>query len=77
MALRSTRREALNQPPIGKALEGAVYQTETVSLFHHFNVWNSRPFGWALTTISHHPTTLLYVVVLFEPLPKLRTIPEV
>jgi hypothetical protein len=68
MALRSARREALSQPAIGKPLQCRVYPTETKSLFHHFNVWNSRPLGWTLTAISHHPTTFLFVVVLFEPL---------
>lgn len=76
MAFCSARREALSQSTIGKTLEGAVYPSETKRLFHHFNVWNSWPFRWTLTAISHHPTTFLFVVVLFEPLPKLRTIPK-
>ena len=77
MAFRSARREALSQPPIGQLLQCRVNLTETKSLFHHFNVWNSWPLGWILTAISHHPTTLLFVVVFFEPLAKLGTIPKV
>jgi hypothetical protein len=77
MALRSARIEALSHPPIGQTLQCRVNTTKTKSLFHHFNVWNSRPFGWALTAISHHPTTLLFVVVLFEPLAKLSAILKV
>lgn len=77
MAFRSARREALSQPTIGKSLKGTVYPSETKSLVHHFNVWNSRPFGWALTAISNHLTTLLFVVVLFEPLAKLSAILKV
>jgi hypothetical protein len=75
MAFGTARREALSQPTIGKPLEGTVYPLEVKSFFHHINVWNSRLFRWALTAISHHPTTFLFVVVLFEPLTKLGTIP--
>jgi hypothetical protein len=77
MTFRSARREALSQPTIGKSFKSTVYPPEAKSFFHHFNVWNSWPLGWTLTAISHHPTTFLFVVVLFEPLAKLRTIPKV
>ena len=73
MALRSARREALSQPTIGKTFKCAIYPPEAKSLFHHIDVRNSRPLGWALTAISYHPTTFLFTVVLFEPLAKLRT----
>jgi hypothetical protein len=77
MAFSSARREALGQPTIGKSFKCTVYPSETKSLFNYFDVWNSWPIRWTLTAISHHPTAFLYVVVLFEPLPKLRTIPKV
>ena len=48
MTFCSARGEVLSQPAIGKPLQCRVYPTETKSLFHHFNVWNSRPFGWRL-----------------------------
>ena len=73
MAFRSARREALSQPTIGKPFKCAIYPSETKRLFHYFDVRNSWPLGWTLTTISHHPTTFLFVVVLFEPLTKLVT----
>ena len=75
MAFRSARREALSQPPIGQPIQCRVNPTETKRLFHHFNVWNSRTFRWALTAINHHQTTFLFVVVIFKPLPKFGTIP--
>ena len=74
MALRSARREALSQPTIGKPFKCAVYPSEAKRLFHYFDVRNSWPLGWTLTAISHHPTTFLCIVVLFEPMTKLRTI---
>ncbi len=74
MAFGAARREALSQPTIGKPFKCAIYPSETKRLFHHFNVWNSWPPGWTLTARSHHPTTFLFVVVLFEPLAKLGTI---
>ena len=67
MAFSSARREALSQPTIRKPLEGAVYPSEAKGLFHHINVWYSLPLG-AFTAIGHHPTTSLFVVVLFKPL---------
>ena len=73
MAFCSTRREALSQPTIGKAFKCAIYPPEAKSLFHYFDVWNSRPLGWTLTAISYHPTTFLFAVVLFEPMTKLGT----
>jgi hypothetical protein len=73
MAFGSARRETLSQPTIRKTLEGAVYPSETKSLFHNFDVRNSWPLRWTLTARSHHPTTFLFVVVLFEPLAKLGT----
>ena len=75
MALWSARREALGQLTIRKTLEGTIYPPETKSFFHNFNIWDSWPLGWTLTAISHHPTTFLFIVVLFEPLAKLGTIP--
>ena len=74
MALRSARREALSQPTIGKPFKCAIYPSEAKRLFHYFDVRNSWPLGWTLTAISHHPTTFLCIVVLFEPMTKLRTI---
>jgi hypothetical protein len=73
MAFSSARIETLSQPTIRKTLEGAVYPSETKSLFHNFDVRNSWTLRWTLTAISHHPTTFLFVVVLFEPLAKLGT----
>ena len=77
MTFCSTRREALSQPPIGQPLQCRVYPPEAKCLFHHFNVWNSWPLRCTLTAISYRPATLLFVVVLFEPLAKLGTIPKV
>ena len=77
MTFCSARREALSQPTIGKSFKRTVYPPEAKSFFHHFNVWNSWPLGWTLTAISHHPTTLLFVVVLFESLAKFGTVPKV
>ena len=74
MAFSSARREALRQPTIWQTLEGTIYPSETKSLFNYFNVWNSWLFRWILTAISYHPTAFLFVVVLLEPLAKLRTI---
>lgn len=54
-----------------KTLQRAVYPPEAQSLFHHLYVWYSLPF-WAFAPIGHHPTTLLPIVVLFQPLAKLR-----
>ena len=34
----------LHAQVLEKMLEGAIYTSETRSLFHRFNVWNSRPF---------------------------------
>ena len=35
------------------------------------------PLGWTLTAISHHPTTFLFVVVLFEPaIPYIEVVEE-
>ena len=73
MAFGAARREALSQPTIGKSFEGTVYPPEAKSLFHYFDVWNSQPLGWTLTAISYHPTTFLFVVVIFKPLAKLGT----
>ena len=77
VAIRSARGEALCQPVIGKALEGAVYPPETESRFNNFNEWNSWPLRWTLTAISHYPTTFLFAMVLFDPLPKFGAIPKV
>ena len=77
MTFGTARRKALHQTAVGQTLERTVYPSETKCLFHNFDVWNSWPFRRTLTAISHHPTTFLFVVVLFEPLPKLRTIPKV
>ena len=74
MAFGAARREALSQPTIRKAFKCAIYPSETKRLFHYFDVRNSWPLGWTLTAISHHPTTFLCIVVLFEPMTKLRTI---
>ena len=74
MALRSARREALSQPTIGKPFKCAIYPSKAKRLFHYFDVRNSGPLGWTLTAISHHPTKFLCIVVLFEPMAKLRTI---
>ena len=71
MAFRSARGESLRQPSIRKTLQRAVYPPEAQSLFHHLYVWYSLPF-WAFAPIGHHPATLLPVVVLFQPLAKLR-----
>ena len=76
MALRSARREALSQPPIGQPLQYRVNPTETKSFFHNLNVWYSWPL-WTFTAICHHPTTFLFAMVLFEPLPKFGAIPKV
>ena len=73
MTFCSARREALSQPTIGKPFKCAVYPSETKRLFHNFDVRNSWPLRWTLTARSHHPTTFLFVVVLFEPLAKLGT----
>ena len=73
MAFSSARREALSQPTIRKPLKCAIYPSETKRLFHYFDVRNSWPFGWELTAICYHPTTFLFVVVLFEPMAKLGT----
>ena len=73
MAFKPARREALSQPTIGKPFKCAIYPSEAKRLFHYFDVRNSWPLGWTLTAISHHPTTFLFVVVLFEPLAKLGT----
>ena len=70
LALRSARREALCQPTIGKPFKCAIYPSEAKRLFHYFDVRNSWPLGWTFTAISHHPTTFLFVVVLFKPLSK-------
>ena len=69
MTVCSARREALSQSAIWQPLEGAVYPTKTKSLFHYFDVRNSWPL-WAFASISYHPTTFLFVVVLFKPLSK-------
>ena len=74
MTFCSARREALSQPTIGKPFKCAIDPSEAKRLFHYFDVRNSWPLGWTLTAISHHPTTFLFVVVLFEPMTKLRTI---
>ena len=74
MTFCSARREALSQPTIGKPFKCAIYPSEAKRLFHYFDVRNSWPLGWTLTAISHHPTTFLCIVVLFEPMTKLRTI---
>ena len=70
MTFCSARREALSQPTIGKPFKCAIYPSEAKRLFHYFDVRNSWPLGWTLTAISHHPTTFLFVVVLFKPLSK-------
>ena len=69
MAVLAARGEALDEAPVRQPLEGAVDPTEAESLFHDFNIWNRWPF-WTFPTISHHPTTFLFVVVLFKPLSK-------
>jgi len=69
MAFGSARRETLSQPTIRKTLEGVIHPTKTKSLFYNLNVWYSSPL-WASTSISYHPTTFLFVVVLFKPLSK-------
>ena len=71
MTFGAARREALSQPTIGKTFKCAIYPPEAKSLFHYFDVRNSRPLGRALTAISYHPTIFLFVVVLLEPLAKL------
>ena len=76
MTFCSARREALSQPAIGKPFKCAIYPSEAKRLFHYFDVRNSWPLGWTLTAISHHPTTFLFVVVLFEPLAKLGRFPK-
>lgn len=69
MTFCSARREALSQPTIGKPFKSAIYPSEAKRLFHYFNVRNSWPL-WAFASISYHPTTFLFVVVLFKPLSK-------
>ena len=76
MALWSARREALSQPTIRQPLQCRVNPTETKSFFHNLNVWYSWPL-WTFTAICHHPTTFLFAMVLFEPLPKFGAIPKV
>ena len=76
MTFCSARREALSQPPIGQPLQCRVNPTETKSFFHNLNVWYSWPL-WTFTAICHHPTTFLFAMVLFEPLPKFGAIPKV
>lgn len=76
MAFRSARGESLRQPSIRKTLQRAIYPPEAQSLFHHLYVWYSLPF-WAFAPIGHHPTTLLPIVVLFQPLAKFGAIPKV
>ena len=73
MAFMAARRKALNQSSIGQAFESGVYPAEAQSLFHNFDVWNGRPFG-AFTAIGHHPTTLLFAMVIHKPLSKLGAI---
>ena len=69
MTFCSARREALSQPTIGKPFKCAIYPSEAKRLFHYFDVRNSWPL-WTFASISYHPTTFLFVVVLFEPLSK-------
>ena len=61
-------------PTIGKPFKCAIYPSKAKRLFHYFDVRNSWPLGWTLTAISHHPTKFLCIVVLFEPMAKLRMI---
>ena len=72
-----SEERGVGQPAIGKPLKCAIYPSEAKRLFHYFDVRNSWPLGWTLTAISHYPTTFLFAMVLFEPLPKFGAIPKV
>ena len=69
MTVLAARGEALDEAPVRQPLEGAVNPSEAKCLFHDFDVWYSWPL-WAFASISYHPTTFLFVVVLFKPLSK-------